>query len=101
MDLPIQTEVLHLLFKLFSQDTLSNQDQMSVRIGSRALSERFQEHCVVFLRGKSCDADKKNISVSEACSCPPFVAWSLRPSIVVRWNAVRNYAAPPNSIKAP
>src|SRR5258708_27206204 len=72
---------------------------MSVRIGSRTLGERSQKQGVIFLWSKACHADKKNIVLSEAFPCPPFLAWSLRPSIAIRWNAVRNDAAPLNSIK--
>src|SRR5690242_3424368 len=66
---------------------------MSVRIGSGALRERFQQQRMIFLGCETSDANKKNVVVAEAFLGSPFTPRALRARITVRWNAVRNHPA--------
>src|SRR6266404_2212730 len=73
---------------------------MRLRIGSWALSKRFQQQRVVFLRSKTCHANKKNVFLAETGPRPPLFPRCLWRGIEASRNAVRNHAAPLNSVKA-
>src|SRR5437879_4550456 len=73
---------------------------MRPRIGSGALGKRFQEQRVVFLRSKTCHANKKNVFLAETGPRPPLSPRRLWRGIESSRNAVRNHTALLNSVKA-
>lgn len=67
---------------------------MGFPIECGTLGECFEEQRMVLLRRKPRHANKQDIVVMETFSGPPLRAWEPWMSIMIRGNAVWNYAAP-------